>query len=109
MVTLTMSCLTMKVGGNRILQLLQGINDLVEACVNFHHFDIQSWLTVHWRLLEFQRNQDIWPPFMRVLVTPAVHPRVFKILTSLTFGVLRKNHFVSPTFEDITKTKNKKQ
>ena len=27
---------------------------------------------------------------MRVLVTPAVSPRVFEILTTLTFGALRK-------------------
>ena len=33
-----------KVGGITILQLLQSVNDLVEARLNFHHFDIQSWL-----------------------------------------------------------------
>ena len=27
---------------------------------------------------------------MRVLVTPTVYPRVFEILTTLTFGALRK-------------------
>ena len=37
----------------------------------------------------------------------AVHPRVFEILTTLTFGALRKNHIVSPTFEDITKKHEK--
>ena len=36
--------LMVKVGRNSTLQLLQGINDLVEACVKFHHFDIQGWL-----------------------------------------------------------------
>ena len=45
---------------------------------------------------------------MSVLVTPAIYPRVFEILTTLTFGALRKSHSVSPTFEDITKKKNKK-
>ena len=40
---------------------------------------------------------------MSVLVTPAVYPRVFEILTTLTFGALRKNLNVSPTFEDIQK------
>ena len=48
MLTVTMSCLTyvsmVKVGGISILQLLQNIDDVVEARVNFHHFDIQSWL-----------------------------------------------------------------
>ena len=34
----------LKVGGISILQLLQGVIDLVEACVDFRHFDIQSWL-----------------------------------------------------------------
>ena len=37
----------------------------------------------------------------------AVCPRLFEILTTLTFGALRKNHIVSPTVEDITK-KHKK-
>ena len=32
------------VGGISILQLLQGVNDLVEARENFHYFDIQIWL-----------------------------------------------------------------
>ena len=43
---------------------------------------------------------------MRVLVTPAVYPRVFEIFTSLTFGALLENHIVSPTFEDTTKKNN---
>ena len=33
-----------KAGGISILHFLQSINDLVDARVNFHHFDIQSWL-----------------------------------------------------------------
>ena len=42
-------------------------------------------------------------PSKRFTVSPVVYPRVFKILTALTFGALRKNHNVSPTFEDIQK------
>ena len=61
------------------------------VCLNFSHFDILS------------RNQHIWLPFMRVLVTPAVYPRVFEILTTLKFGALRKTHIASTAFEDITK------
>ena len=38
------SVLVVEVGGIGILQLLQSTNDLVEARVNFHHFDIQRWL-----------------------------------------------------------------
>ena len=37
----------------------------------------------------------------------AVCPRLFEILTTLTFGTLRKNHIVSPTIEDITKNHKK--
>ena len=40
----------------------------------------------------------------RFMVTPIVYPRVFENLTTLTFGALRTNHNVSPTFEDIQKT-----
>ena len=55
-VTVTMSCLTMSCffaasrdawwqsAGVRILQLRQKTNDLVEARVVCHYFDIQSWL-----------------------------------------------------------------
>ena len=42
-------------------------------------------------------------PSKRFMVNPVVYPRVFEILTTLTFGALRKNHNVSPTFEDISK------
>ena len=81
-----------KVGGNSTLQLLQGITDLVEACLNFIHFDTWS------------RNQDVKLPLMRVLVTPAVYPpRVFEFLITSTFGAQRKNHIASTASEDITK------
>ena len=47
---------------------------------------------------------------MRVLVTPAVYPLVFEILTTLTCGALgKKNHIVSTEFETIAKTKNVKK
>ena len=55
----------------------------IGTCLNFIHFDIQS------------SNQDIWPPSKRFVVTPAVYPRLFEILTTLTFGALRKNHIVT--------------
>ena len=42
---------------------------------------------------------------MRVMVTPAVCPRLFEFLTALPLGALRKNHFVSTEFETITKKK----
>ena len=32
------------VDGIGILDLLQNANDLTTACLNFHHFDTQSWL-----------------------------------------------------------------
>ena len=38
----------------------------------------------------------------------AVCPRLFEILTTLTFGALRKIHIVLSTVEDITKKKNRK-
>ena len=66
------------------------------VCLNFNHFDIQS------------RNQDIWPPSKRVTVTPAVCPRSFEFLTTLTFGALRRNHIVPTGFETIAKKKKRK-
>ena len=65
------------------------------VCLNFNYFDIQS------------SNQYISLPSMRVLVTPAVYPRLFEFLTTLTFGALRKKHILSPIFEDIAKNTKK--
>ena len=52
-------------------------------------------------------------PSKRCVVAPAVYSRVFEILTTLTFGALRKKkkkNIVSTAFEDVTKkTINKKQ
>ena len=47
----------------------------------------------------------VWPvaTIKRFIVTPAVCPPLFEFLTTLTFGALCKNHFVSTTFEAITK------
>ena len=39
----------------------------------------------------------------RFIVTPAVCPRLFEFLTTLTFGALRKNHTVSRALEVIEK------
>ena len=47
--------------------------------------------------------------FMRVLVTPAVYPGVFQILTTLTFGALRKSQCVADVRGHHKKTKTKKQ
>ena len=109
--------------GHVILQP-QNTNDLTAACSNSHHFDENSELATwreSWLLASFtrvclnfihfdtlSRIQGIWLPSIRVLVTPAVYPRVFEILTILTFGALRKNHIVSTAFETIAKTKNAK-
>ena len=41
--------------------------------------------------------------FKRVMVTPAVCPRLFGILTTLTFGAQRKNHIASKLIETISK------
>ena len=50
------------------------------------------------------RNEQHWlQPNMT-----AVCPRWFEMLTTLTFGALRKNHFVSTAFETIAKTNNAK-
>ena len=103
--------LMVEVGGISILQLLQSINDLVEARVNLHHFHIQelatlsdSWLQPSYTRVclnfihfdTWSRNQQIWLAFTkRFVVTPAVYPRLFKNLTTLTFGALRKNHIAS--------------
>ena len=78
-----------EISGHAILQLLQKAKDLaaprcmtaeiaeqarsepqdswIGTCLNLHHFEIQS------------RNQDIWLPFMKVMVTPAVCPRLFEL------------------------------
>ena len=94
--------------GHVILQLLQNTHDLAAlrcACANSHHFENSELATLKesWLLPSFtrtclkfihfdiqSRNQDIGLPSMRVLVTPAVYSRVFEILTTLTFGALRK-------------------
>ena len=62
-----------------------------KSLLYFIHFDTQS------------RNQDIWLPSKRFVITSVVYPRVFEILTTLTFGALRKNHIVSPAFDTIKK------
>ena len=61
--------------------------------LNFIHFETQS------------RSQDIWLLFMMVMATLVVCPRLFVILTTLTFGALRRNHIVSTAFETIAKKK----
>ena len=95
------------VGVGRIssLYLLQNTNDLTAACSSSQHFEIsdlatlrESWLSppktrtcLNFIHFDIQiRNQDIWLTSMRVQVTPAVHPRMLEILTTLTFGALRK-------------------
>ena len=82
-------------------------NDLTAACSNSHHFENSeltrpepkdSWIGTCLNFIHFDtqsRNQDIWLPSKRFVVTPAVYPRVFEILTTLTFGALCKNHIVS--------------
>ena len=47
-------------------------------------------------------------PSKRFLVTPAVCPRLFAFLTTLTVRALHKNHIVSTAFETIAKTETKK-
>ena len=77
--------------------------------LNFHHFDIQSWLFARVRLNFHNfdihnRNQDIWLAFVRDTVTAVVSPRcLFGFLTTLTFGALRKNHIVSTASGTIAK------
>ena len=56
---------------------------------------VMATATVHSRLFEIHmntqsRNQDIWLPSKRFIVTPAGCPRLYEILTTLTFGALRK-------------------
>ena len=60
--------------------------------LNFIHFDIQS------------RNQDIWLPSKRFIVTPLLCPRLYEFLTTLTCGALRKTHILSTAF-DVEKKK----
>ena len=56
---------------------------------------VEWWIVV-------RRGDIIWPPFFkRVTVTPAVCPRLFEMLTTLTFGALRRNHTVSTAFATI--------
>ena len=66
------------------------------GCVrlNFDHLDIQS-----------RRGDVFWLP-LREMVTPVVGPRMFEILTTLTFGALHRNHMVTKRFGTIA---NKKQ
>ena len=47
--------------------------------------------------------------FMRVMVTPAVYPRWFELLTTLTFRALGRNHIVSIAFETIAKKRETKK
>ena len=44
---------------------------------------------------------------MRVMVSPAVCPRLFEFLTTLTLGAQRRHHIVSTAFETIAKKKSK--
>ena len=101
--------LMVKVGGNSILQLLQGTNDRVEACEfpSLWHSELAT-LRVSWLLPSFTRiglsviHFDTWLPSKRVIFTPAVCPLLFEFLTTLTFEALRKN-----PFKDIIKKKDK--
>ena len=45
-------------------------------------------------------------PSKRFAVTPAVCPRLFEFLTTLTFGALRENHIVSPSRTSQKEQKN---
>ena len=58
-----------------ILDLLQNANDLTIACLNFQ-----------------SKNQDMWLPSKRDLITLAVYPRVFEILTTFC---AKKSHCVN--------------
>ena len=44
---------------------------------------------------------------MTVMVTPAVCPRLFEFLTTLTFGAQARHHNVSTAFETIAQKKSK--
>ena len=77
------------------LRELRLLPPFTRVCLNFIHFDTQS------------RNQDMWLPSKRLVVATAVYSRLFEILTTLTFGALRKNHIMSKTFEDTQKNKIK--
>ena len=95
--------------GHVILQL-QNTNDLTAACSNSHHIENSELATLResWLLPPFtrtrlnfihfdtqSRNQDIWLPSKRFVVTP-VYSRVFEILTTLTFGsTAQKSHCVT--------------
>ena len=50
-----------------------------------------------------QTWRDHLSTFKRVTVTPAVCPRLFEILTTLTFRALGRSHIVSTAFETIAK------
>ena len=43
------------------------------------------------------------------MVTPAVCPRLFEFLTTLTFGAQRRHHIVSTAFETIAKKKRARE
>ena len=53
------------------------------VCLNFNHLHIHS-----------RHGDIIFATFKRVMVTPAVCPRLFEILTTLTFGAQRGCHTV---------------
>ena len=46
-------------------------------------------------------------PSKRVVVPPAVCPRLFEFFTVLTFGAQRRNHIESAAFETITKKRDR--
>ena len=54
-----------------------------------------------------RRGDIIWLPSRKSMVTPVVCPRLFGILTMLTFRALRRNHIVSTAFETIAKKKKR--
>ena len=64
-------------------------------------------------LLHLDQSHQTWrhhlATFERVMVTPAVCPRLFEFLTTLTFGALRRNHMVSTPFETVAKKKSKRR
>ena len=56
-------------------------------------------------------GRDTWRrrAFERAMVTPAVCPRLFEFLTSLTFRAVGRNHIVSTPLETIAKEKTQRQ
>ena len=59
--------------------------------------------------MTFGHSEQTWRHHLatakRVTVTAAACPRLFEILTMLTFGAQRKNHTVSTALEAIKKTR----